>query len=53
MPFGLILYPAMFQALDNNVLWDMLNQFVFVNLDDIFIFCKNKDENFHHVQTIL
>lgn len=39
MPFRLTNAPAVFQALVNDVLWDMLNQFVFVYLD--------------HVQTIL
>ncbi len=36
MPFGLT--NAVFQALINDVLRDMLNQFVFVYLDDILIF---------------
>ena len=35
MPFGLTNAPAVFQALVNDVLRDMLNKFVFVYLDDI------------------
>lgn len=52
MPFGLNNAPAVFQALVNDVLRDMLNQFVFIYLD-ILIFSKNKNEHVHHVQTIL
>ena len=35
MPFGLTNAPAVFQALINDVLRDMINHFVFVYLDDI------------------
>lgn len=38
MPFGLTNAPAVFQALINDVLRDMLDKFVFVYLDDILIF---------------
>lgn len=38
MPFGLANAPAVFQALVNDVLRDMLNIFVVVYLDDILIF---------------
>lgn len=38
MPFGLTNAPAVFQALINDMLRDMLNRFVFVYLDDILIF---------------
>ncbi|KAI2664346.1 Retrovirus-related Pol polyprotein from transposon 17.6 [Labeo rohita] len=38
LPFGLTNSPAVFQALVNDVLRDMLNKFVFVYLDDILIF---------------
>lgn len=37
MRFGLTNSPAIFQALVNDVLRDMLNRFIFVNLDDILI----------------
>ncbi len=37
MPFGLTNTPAVFQALINDVLRNMLNQFVFLYLDDILI----------------
>lgn len=42
MPFGLTNAPAVFQALDNDVLRDMLNDFVFVYLDDILNFSPNE-----------
>lgn len=38
LPFGLVNAPAVFQALINDVLCDMLYRFVFVYLDDILIF---------------
>ncbi|KAI3364204.1 hypothetical protein L3Q82_010812 [Scortum barcoo] len=53
MPFGLTNAPAVFQALVNDVLRDMLNKFVLVYLDDILIFSRNKEEHVHHVQAVL
>lgn len=38
MPFGLTNTLAFFQALVNDVLWDMLNKFEFLCLDDILFF---------------
>uniref|UniRef100_A0A0F8AN84 ribonuclease H n=1 Tax=Larimichthys crocea TaxID=215358 RepID=A0A0F8AN84_LARCR len=53
MPFGLTNAPAVFQALVNDILRDMLNKFVFVYLDDILIFSKTQSEHVHHVQSVL
>ena len=53
MPFGLTNAPAVFQALVNDVLRDMLNKFVFVYLDDILIFSKDLSEHICHVQQVL
>ena len=50
MPFGLANAPAVFQALVNGLLRDMLNKFVFVYLDDILIFSHNLEEHVTHVQ---
>lgn len=47
MPFGLSNAPAVFKALVNFVFRDMLNDFVFVYLDDILIFSSNEQT---HVQ---
>ena len=44
MPFGLTNAPAVFQALVNDVLRDMLHQFVFVYIDDILIFSRSLAE---------
>lgn len=40
MPFGLTNAPAMFQALVNDVLRNMLNKLLFVYLDDILMFSE-------------
>ncbi|TKS65685.1 Retrovirus-related Pol polyprotein [Collichthys lucidus] len=53
MPFDLTNAPAVFQALVNDVLSDMLNRFVFVYLDDILIFSKTLSEHVLHVQSVL
>lgn len=53
MPFGLINTPNVFQALVNNILWDMLNEFVFVYLDDILIFSPDKGSHVQHVRQVL
>ncbi|KAF7648883.1 hypothetical protein LDENG_00150580, partial [Lucifuga dentata] len=53
MPFGLTNAPAVFQALVNDVLQDMLNQFVFVYLDDILIFSKSEQEHIQPVCQVL
>lgn len=49
MPFGLTNTPAVFQALGNDVLRDMLNQFVFVYLNDILIFTCSTQEPMLHI----
>lgn len=53
MPFGLTNAPAVFQALVNDVLRDMLDRFVFVYLDDILIFSRSKQEHVKHVRQVL
>ncbi len=53
MPFGLSNSPAVFQALVNDVLQDMVDRFVFVYLDDILIFSQNKRDHVQHVRRML
>ena len=53
MPFGLNNALAVFQALVNDVLRDMLNWFVFVYLDDILVFSRSAQEHFVHVRQVL
>ncbi len=53
MHFGLTNAPAVFQALINDVLSDMLNQFVFVYLDDSLIFSSSLQEHVKHVSIVL
>lgn len=44
MPFGLCNAPAVCQALVNDALWEFLNIFVFVYLDDLLIYSKTISE---------
>uniref|UniRef100_A0A8C1U5W3 Gypsy retrotransposon integrase-like protein 1 n=1 Tax=Cyprinus carpio TaxID=7962 RepID=A0A8C1U5W3_CYPCA len=53
LPFGLVNAPAVFQALINDVLRDMLNIFVFVYLDDILVFSPSLQVHIQHVRRVL
>ncbi|KAL0149260.1 hypothetical protein M9458_055494, partial [Cirrhinus mrigala] len=53
LPFGLTNAPAVFQALINDVLRDMVNRFVFVYLDDILIFSSSLQVHAQHVRQVL
>ncbi|XP_045555675.1 uncharacterized protein [Salmo salar] len=53
MPFGLTNTPAMFQALVNDVLRDMLNRFVFICIDDILVFSRSAQEHVLHIRQVL
>ena len=53
MPFGLTNAPAVFQALVNDVLRDMLDVFVVVYLDDILVFSRTLHEHQQHVRLVL
>lgn len=53
MPFGLTNAPAVFQALVNNVLRDMLNKFLFVYLEDIQFFSSKLSQYIQHVCLVL
>ncbi|KAL0147989.1 hypothetical protein M9458_056716, partial [Cirrhinus mrigala] len=53
MPFGLSNSPAVFQALVNDVLRDMVDQFIYVYLHDILIFSPSLQEHVQHVRRVL
>ena len=53
MPFCLTNAPAVFQALVNDVLRDVINQNVFVYLDNILIFSDTLEEHITHVRLVL
>ena len=53
MPFGLTNAPAVFQAMANDVLRDLLNISVFVYLDDILIFSPDEETHRGHVRQVL
>ncbi len=48
--FGLSNAPAVFQALVNDVLKDMVDQFIYVYLDDILIFSHSLQEHVQHIR---
>ncbi len=50
MPFGSTDAPAVFQALVNAVLPDMMNHFVFVYLNDILTLSKSVEVHVIHVK---
>ncbi|KAI2647040.1 Transposon Tf2-6 polyprotein [Labeo rohita] len=53
LPFGLTNAPAVFQGTINSVLGDMINQFVFVYLDDILIFSPSLQVHTQRVHQVL
>ncbi|XP_061136628.1 uncharacterized protein LOC133155378 [Syngnathus typhle] len=54
MPFGLTNAPAVFQAMINNdVLGDFIDHFVYVYLDDILIYSPDTETHEHHVKSVL
>lgn len=53
MPFGLTNAPAVFQALLNDVLREMLKDFMFVYADDILMFSPNEETHIQHVWRVL
>ncbi|KAG1953664.1 retrotransposable element [Pimephales promelas] len=53
MRFGLSNSPAVFQALVNDVLRDMVDQFIYVYLDDILIFSSSLQDHVQHVRQVL
>ena len=53
MPFGLMNTPAVFQALVNDVLSDVINHNVFVYLDDILVFSESLKEHVAYVRLVL
>ena len=52
-PFGLTNAPAVFQALVNDVLRDVINRNVFVYLDDILVFSETLEEHVAYVRLVL
>ena len=53
MPFGLTIAPPVFQAFINDVLRDMLGQFVIAYLDDILVYSPSQESHVRYVQAVL
>ena len=53
MPFGVTNAPVQFMNMVQDLLSDMVDQFVIVFIDDILVFCKNIKEHTEHVKQVL
>ena len=53
MPFGLTNAPASFQAYINNALWEYLEVFATVYIDNILIYSETEEKHQIHVQKVL
>ncbi|MBW0567483.1 hypothetical protein O181_107198 [Austropuccinia psidii MF-1] len=53
MPLGLTNAPASFKNLVDDYLYDILDIYVVVYLDDIMVFSKSEEEHITHVSTVL
>ena len=53
MPFRLCKASSSFQSYINDILWDCLDIFVTVYIDDILIYSKNRKNHQIHVQIVL
>jgi hypothetical protein len=53
LPFGLCNGPATFQHYMNDVLWEGLNEYLSVYMDDILVYSQSREEHIIHVQRVL
>ncbi|MBW0494923.1 hypothetical protein O181_034638 [Austropuccinia psidii MF-1] len=53
MPFGLTNAPASFQNLVNDIIYDLLDIYAVIYLDDMMVFSKSEKEHVTHVSTVL
>ena len=53
MFFGMCNAPATFQRMMNEIFHDLINKYVVIYLDDIFIFSRDREEHVRHVQEVL
>ena len=53
VPFGLTNAPAVAVRIGNRLLYDMLDDFVIIFMDDILVYSKNYDDHAIHLEKIL
>jgi hypothetical protein len=53
MFFGMTNAPATFQRMMNEIFHDLINVYIIIYLDDVFIYSKNRQEHTKHVREVL
>lgn len=53
MAMGLCKAPAIFQILMNNIFQDIIYVHFFIYLQEVFIYSRDEEEHFKHLQLVL
>ena len=53
MPMGICNAPATFQSMMNSILYDCIDLFIVVCMEDLLIFSKDEESHFKHLGIVL